>query len=249
MDLTRRTFGEGVLGSLLAYSLLDTLLGSDALGDDVKPVAETWLRQVHELSRSVKGGQITQQQWQQQVEQLLSRVNLPDMLRLLDFERLKKTVKYRERGERSLHPKLPQVEGLPTQLVFGHQVFALTKDRSVPPHGHNNMATLFLVLQGEFHGRHYDRLEDDGEHMIIKPSIDASFGAGEYSTVTDFKDNVHWFKASSDTGFIFNIHVLNVDPQVKQGGRVYIDPNGEPLEGGRVRAEKLSASECLKRYG
>ena len=61
---------------------------------------------------------------------------------------------------------------MPTRLVFGHQLFALQKDRSVVPHGHDNMATAFLVLDGAFHGRHYDRLEDDKTHMILRPTID-----------------------------------------------------------------------------
>ncbi len=54
------------------------------------------------------------------------------------------------------------------------------------------MATAFLILQGDFQGKHYDRLEDDKEHMIIRPTIDREFHPGEYSTVTDVKDNVHW---------------------------------------------------------
>lgn len=250
MELTRRHFGEGALGGLLAYSLLETIFGAEAWADPIRPVAEAWLTGVNDLAQSVKHGQITQAQWQEQVEQLLAKADLPDILRLLDFDRLTKDVPLRERGERALRPRLPKVEGLPTELVFGHQVFLLGKDRSVPPHGHNNMATLFLVLSGEFHGRHYDRLEDEGdEHMIIRPTIDRPFRPGEYSTVTDFKDNVHWFKARSEVGAIFNIHVLEVDPQVKKGGRVYIDPEGEPLGDGRVRARIIEPTESLRKFG
>ncbi len=31
--------------------------------------------------------------------------------------------------------------------------------------------------------------------MIIKPTIDRKFSPGECSTVSDYKDNVHWFQA------------------------------------------------------
>jgi hypothetical protein len=158
-------------------------------------------------------------------------------------------MQFRERGERAFRAKFPEVEGLPTDLVFGHQMFALRKDRSVVPHGHNNMATAFLVLQGEFAGKHYDRLEDHEDYMIVRPTIDRSFKPGEYSTVSDHKDNVHWFKTTSDTGYIFNIHVLNVDPEIKRSGRVYVDPHGEKLADGRIKAEKLKAGEALKRFG
>ena len=106
-----------------------------------------------------------------------------------------------------------------------------------------------MILKGKFQGRHYDPLEDDNTHLIIRPTNDRAFGPSEYSTISDYKDNVHWFKATSDTGFIFNIHVLNVDPKVKKRGRVYIDPAGEKLSGGRIKARKLKTAEAFKLYG
>ena len=93
----------------------------------------------------------------------LIKPEAPLDLSKIDFDKLRQ-VEFKDRGERSLRFKFPEVEGLPTDLVFGHQVFALQKGRSVAPHGHNNMATAFLILQGEFQGRHYDRLEDEAEH-------------------------------------------------------------------------------------
>ena len=208
-EISRRTFHRDMLGSLLTWSLLETVLSNDLLADDVKLVAADWLARVDEMSQDLKDESLTQVQWQEQVEDLFSRVELEEFLTFLDFEKLTDGIEFREKGERALRPALPEVEGLPTELVFGHQIFALSKGRSVVPHGHDNMATAFLVLQGDFHGRHYDRLEDDGDFMIIKPTIDREFTVAEYSTISDHKDNVHWFTAESDTAFIFNIHVLN----------------------------------------
>lgn len=246
-SLSRRDFQHHTLGALLTWSLLDTLFARDAFSQETKELAAQWLSKINEMSLDLKGKKLEPTQWQQQVEQLLSRVDLPDMLRFIDFDKLVQRAKPKERGELSLQAKLPQVEGLPTNLVFGHQVFALNKDRSVVPHGHDNMATAFLILKGDFHGRHYDRLEDDKEHMIIKPTIDRQFGPGTYSTVTDIKDNVHWFKAQTDSSFIFNIHVMSVKPG--RTGRVYIDPNGEKLAGERIRCRKINHTEAEKLYG
>ena len=249
-DISRRAFTQGTLGSLLTYSLLETLSATDAFGAEVKPITAQWLSEVNEVSQELKGQPLEQVQWQQQVEALMKQVELPELLKFIDFEKLTANIPFRDKGERSLRPRLPQVEGLPTKLVFGHQVFALKKDRSVVPHGHNNMATAFLILQGDFHGRHYDRLEDGDDHMIIKPTIDRAFKAAEYSSISDYKDNVHWFKATSDTAFIYNIHVLNLDTGAgKRGGRVYIDPAGEELSGGRIKARKVTFPEVYKLYG
>ena len=60
---------------------------------------------------------------------------------------------------------------------------------------------------------------------------------------------MHWFKATSETAYLFNIHVLNVDPEIKRSGRVYIDPFGEKLAGGKIKAVKLKSSEAFKRFG
>src|SRR4029079_4159626 len=112
------------------------------------------------------------------------------------------------------------------------------------------MATAFLILKGDFRGRHYDRVEQDKTHMVIRPTIDRKFTGGECSTVSDFKDNVHWFQAQSETAFIFNIHVDGIDPNPpEKTGRVYIDPNGEKLSGGLIRAKRIEHDEAHKLYG
>jgi hypothetical protein len=247
--MDRRAFGKQTLGSLLTFSLLESVMQSTALADAVRPIAAKWLAEVNQISRDLKGAKMKDLEWQQQVESLFSHVNVTEFLSYVDFAKLTADMKFRERGERSFEATFPKVEGLPTELVFGHQMFALQKDRSVVPHGHNNMATAFLILQGEFQGKHYDRLDETDDHMIIRPTIDRTFTVGECSTVSDHKDNVHWFKATSDTAYIFNIHVMNVDPSIKRSGRVYIDPNGEKLESGLIRAEKLQSADAIKRYG
>ena len=247
MSLTRRQFAQQSLGGLLTYSLLQTLFVHDAFGADSKLLAAKWLKDLNDLSQDVKGAKLKQTDWQVKVDELFGQVDLADTLKFIDFEKLTADIKLRDEGELSLRAKLPPVEGLPTNLVFGHQVFALGKDRSVVPHGHNNMATAFLILKGNFRGRHFDRLEDDGQHMIIRPTIDRAFAPGEHSTVSDFKDNVHWFTATSERAFIFNIHVMNVKPG--RTGRVYIDPNGEKLAGNRIRARKVDHAEVNRLYG
>ena len=247
--MNRRHFCQHTLGSLLTYSLLEPIFRCDALASEIRPVAAKWLADVNQMSVDLRGKKLEPIQWQQQVEQLFSQVDVQEFLTFVDFAKLTKNLQFKDRGERSFRAACPEVEGLPTQLVYGHQMFALRKGQSVVPHGHNNMATSFLVLRGEFEGKHYDRLEDTREHMIIKPTIDRKFVVGEYSTVSDHKDNVHWFKAASSEGYIFNIHVLNVDPKITRSGRVYIDPEGEKLSGGRIKAKRLQAAEAYRRFG
>lgn len=245
-DVTRRQFNQRTLSSLLTFSALEFLFTRDSFADAVQPLTANWLAQLDSLSQDLKGDKLSQVQWQQQVEQLLDKIELPELLTFIDFDKLSKA-EFKEKGEKSVRFRFPEVEGLPTRLVFGHQMFALQRGRSVAPHGHNNMATAFLILQGDFHGRHYDRLQDESETMIVRPTIDQSFAKGDYSTVSDHKDNVHWFTANSETGYIFNIHILGVKPG--RTGRVYIDPKGESLSDGRMRVRRINAKEAYELYG
>jgi hypothetical protein len=249
-EISRRTFSKQTLGSLLTFSLLETLCTNDLFAAEVKPETVKWMTRLNELGLDVKDQKVRQIEWQTAIEELFAKVELADLLRLIDFERLTKNLKLVDNGARSLRFKFPKVEGLPAEYVFGKQIFALKKGRSVVPHGHNNMATAFLILKGDLRGRHFDRLEDGKDYYIIRPTIDRSFGPGDYSTVSDYKDNVHWFQAVTGPAFIFNIHVLNITPGRKlPTGRVYLNPNGEKLTGELIRAPKLGYKEAHKLFG
>jgi hypothetical protein len=249
-NVTRRDFGKAGVQSLLSLSLLEMIFARDAWAANVSPITAKWLVGLNELAGDVKEQRISQVAWQKKVEELYSQIEVDELMKFVDFKNLTKDVKLVDHGARSLRPKFPDVEGLPKKLVFGKQIFAIKKGQSVVPHGHNNMATAFLVLKGELHGRHYDRIEDETDHLLIRPTIDAQFKPGGTSTVSDYKDNIHWFKATSESAFIFNIHVLGCRPgSGLPTGRVYVDPNGESLKGGLVRARRLNYDEAHKLFG
>jgi hypothetical protein len=247
---SRRAFTQQSLGSLLTFSLLETLARYDLFADEVKPVTARWLADINQLGLDLKGEKIQQLDWQKKVEQLLGQVELSELLAMIDFQRLAGSAQFAERGERSIRFSFPKVEGVPVELCFGKQIFALKKGCSVVPHGHNNMATAFIILKGDLRGRHYDRIKDEEGHMIIKPTIDRKFSPAEFSTVSDYKDNVHWFTALEEPAFIFNLHLMDVKPNTtQQTGRVYVDPEGEKLAGGLTRARLISYQEAHDLYG
>lgn len=247
---SRRDFNRQALNSLLTFSLLEAISNHDLWADEVRPTVNAWLTDVNQLGLDLKGEKLEQVAWQKKIEELMARVSMSELLSLLDFDRLTSSVSFAERGERSLRVNLPKVEGLPTEFCFGKQIFALRKDRSVVPHGHNNMATAFLILKGDLRGRHYDRIGDERGYMLIRPTVDRTFTPGECSTVSDYKDNVHWFQALSEPAFIFNLHVMDVRPgSTLPTTRVYVDPQGEKLADGVTRARVISYKEANQLYG
>ncbi|HEY7156755.1 MAG TPA: hypothetical protein VH575_22490 [Gemmataceae bacterium] len=247
---TRRSFNKTTLSSLLAYGLIETLAAGDLFAAAVKPVVGKWLRELAELSQDLKDHKLKDVDFQAKLEALYKRVDLAELVRFMDLDRLAETVKYPSRGAANVGLDLSKVEGLPARLVFGKQIFACKKGRSIVPHGHNNMATGFIVLRGDWVGRHYDRVEDNRDHYLIKPTIDRPFKPGECSTISDHKDNVHWFKADSETAFIFNVHVMGYNLESKKSAaRVYVDPDGARTADGLIVAKKISSAECHKKYG
>ena len=250
VSATRRSFHLQTMGSLLTFSLLETVFRYELLADEAKPLTAKWVADVHQLGLDLKGRKLEQLEWQKKIAELMARVDLADLLKMIDFERLAAGAKLVDKGDRSLRFSFPKVEGLPTEFCYGKQIFALKKGCSVVPHGHNNMATAFLILQGDLRGRHYDRLQDEPEHMIIRPTLDREFRPGECSTVSDFKDNVHWFQALTEPAFIFNLHLLGVRPgSPLRTGRIYVDPQGEKLSDGSIRARVIDFKTANELYG
>jgi hypothetical protein len=247
---SRREFAASALQSLTALVLIEGLWSRRLLGDDVRPVIDRWFKELDGISRDVVDHRKKDVEFQESLERLYQRVELSALLKTLDFDRIAPAVNFPAVGAKSLPVDFSHVGGLPTKVPFGGQIFAMRKGRSIVPHGHDNMATGFIMLKGNFRGRHYDRLEDHPDHYILRPTIDRQFRVGEFSTISDHKDNVHWFTAEDEVGFVFNIHVVDTNPEnPKKPGRVYVDPMGEKLAGGLIKAPKITYGKVNQLYG
>lgn len=247
---SRRDFHAKLIGSAITFGLIETLWARDLFADDAKPTIQKWLGELVAMSNDLKGQKLTDLQFQTKMEDLYKRVNLADLCSVIKFDDVEKKTKLPDSGAANVGFDLSKVDGLPASVGFGKQVFGCKKGRSIVPHGHANMCTGFIILKGEWHGRHYDRVETHADHYVIKPTIDRHFKPGELSTISDHKDNIHWFEATSDTAYIFNVHVIGYDKTIKESsGRLYLDPNGEKLSGGLVKAAKMTSAECHKKYG
>jgi hypothetical protein len=250
MEPSRRQFSAQVLGSLVTYGLIETLWSRDLLADEVKPTVGDWLKDLVAMCKDLKGQKLTDLEFQKKMEALYMKVNLKELVTLVKLDDIEKKVKLPDSGASSSGIDFKAIDGLPADVGFGRQIFGCKKGRSIVPHGHLNMCTGFIVLKGEWEGKHFDRIETEKEHFVIKPTIDQKFVAGGVSTISDHKDNIHWFKAVSDVGFIFNVHVVGYDNTIKgNSGRLYLDPDGEKLKGGLIRAKKMTSEECHKKYG
>ena len=247
---SRREFHAKLIGSAITFGLVELLWTRDLFADTVKPTIDKWFVELAEITKDLKGKKLTDLEFQTKMEDLYKRVDLKALCELIKLDEVEKKTKLPESGAANVGFDLSKVEGLPANVGFGKQIFACKKGKSIVPHGHANMCTGFIVLKGAWHGKHYDRVETLEKHYIIKPTIDRKFEPGELSTISDHKDNIHWFKAESDAAFIFNVHVIGYDPKIKESsGRLYVDPEGEKLADGLIKAPKMSSADCHKKYG
>src|SRR6476659_9928960 len=96
---TRRAFNNRLLGSLAAYGLIETLFRGDVFADGVKPVVTDWMRDLNTLTKDLKADRkLKDTEFQAKLEELYKRVNLPELLTLLDLDKLERSVKYPDSG-------------------------------------------------------------------------------------------------------------------------------------------------------
>ena len=246
--ISRREFGAGILGSFLSYSLLTSCAETESFAPPVKAITKHWAVELNEICNDLKLSKIPQNVWQEQIEKLFNRIELSELLKFIDFENLSKNLKYPDLGVTTKNVDFPELEGLPENTIFIKKIFGLKKDRAIIPHGHSNMASAHLVLQGEFALKHYDKVEEEKDHLIIKPTIDKTAKLGSSSSISDEANNIHWFIATTETAFTFDVIMLDLN------GKKYDIHNldirgGEKISGDLIRAKKLDVETALKKYG
>jgi len=250
MKVSRRTFTLNMLGSLMTFSLVKSLDNVEVLGNTVSPIVRKWLIEMEDLTQQLRQRRVKSTEWQGQIESLLSRVDLNDLLSAIDFDRLAKTAVFPEDHESAEDVDFSHNEGLPAELSFAPYFYALKRGTAIVPHGHRNMASMHMMLKGRAHCWQFERVSDEAQYLTIKPDIDKVLEVGAVTTVSDQRDNIHWFKALSEPVFMFNIGVFRINPSEAFNGRDCIDPlGGEKLKDGLIRARRIELKEAYKIYG
>ena len=246
--MNRRAFTKELLATVSSFALMDSLFAYNAFENKIKPIADHWAIQLNEFCSDLRTESIDAAQWQTHIEGLYQQIQLEDLLKFINFDNLIKGFKYPDLGVHTKPVKFPKLSGLPEQTTFMKKVFGMKKDRAIIPHGHSNMASAHLVLKGEMHLRHYEKIRQEEENLIIKPTIDHIAKLGDNSSISDEKDNVHWFIANTETAFTFDVIMLDLNGQSYdiQNIDIYESQN---LSNGAMRVPILDVHTALKKYG
>jgi hypothetical protein len=248
--ISRREFLDAGLLSFLTVALLDTIVAAAAVPSALEAILASWSRELHGCCADLRRGVVPARIWQSEIQALLERVPLDDLLRLIDLERMMRSVDLPDDRATTRDPAFPPLEGLEGPSPHIRRVFLLRKDRAIVPHGHRNMVSGHLVIHGRLHVRHFERVHDESDAVILRPTIDRESSPGSASTVSDDKDNVHWLVATSDVAATFDVIVPGLDPGQATHFMDFVDPRGGELLGdGTIRAPRLVASQAFARYG
>lgn len=248
--MRRRQFLEAGLASMAAVALIPRALRAQALATPMQASVLAWLREVAASTQGLRGGRLNQSDWQAALAELFERVPLTDLLEAIDLPRLIAAIELPDDRAGTADPRLPDIEGLPRWPECGLRVFGMARDRAIIPHGHANMVSAHLVVQGQIHVRHYQRLHDEETALVLLPSIDGLSGPGDASTISDDHDNVHWLVARSASAYTLDFIVVDLDSDRRTRWGDFVDIRAaHALGDGRLRVPRLDFDTAISRYG
>ena len=167
MNLSRRIFTRDMLLSVMTFSLIKSVDTVGAVAGTLKPIVRKWLIEMESATRELRHGKITASDWQRQIESLLSRVELPDLLTAIDYDRLAKTAVFPDDHESADDVDFSKNEGLPAELSFNPYFYAMRRGVAIVPHGHRNMSSMHMMIKGEAHSWQFERVLDEERYMTI----------------------------------------------------------------------------------
>ena len=249
--------GKFLLRAVSLTTLGIVLVGSTVVASSVPSEladVKQWLRETAEIAKALRAERVSVTEWQDKMEALNKTLSYPKLLNFLNFEQLVRRIKYPRdiAAVREVYSSIAQ--GLPNKFIFNHKVFAYRRGAITPTRAHNNMVSAHLVLKGSFHLRTFHRVRDEAGAIWLRSSIDKEISAGDIITMSDDRNNVHSFVASSDYAYLLEIPVSHVNLKKSYAlkadaySMIYADPSGKPGADGLIRAPVLEFEEALRRF-
>jgi hypothetical protein len=242
MHTGRRAFLTGaLLGGVITLSTHGQALRASP---QVRGLA--MIREVLELGRRLRRGEITQVQWQDAIGPILRGASIEEIHDAIGLEMV------RERAPRVRLGAAIQTVPLPSRLDPDEgaavRVYFFRAGRTDPPHCHFNQVTAQIVLAGQFRVRHYERLREAVGAFVLRPSHDRVIGVGDCTSISDVRDNAHWHAALTD-GVLLDVEQGRLDPRLPIRRRQMVDVGVAPLADGSIVASCLDRQTALRRFG
>jgi hypothetical protein len=246
--VTRRSFLGSAIKIAGLWTIITAGLSRNAFAANLETDIKTWAARIQEESARLRAGAITDARWRDALDELTAHIAIEDVLQAIDFNRLKTETPFAEKGVSTARVALPGFNG--KRLAFTSKIFAIGPGRAIIPHGHENMISAHLVLDGEMRLRQYDKLAREHNTLLIEPSVDKIIGPGAISSISLTGDNIHWM--TTETGaWTLDIILTNINEKAEKAYDIFnLDMDAAaPSAGGALRAPIIGVADALRKYG
>jgi hypothetical protein len=137
------------------------------------------------------------------------------------------------------------------RLGIRSDVLIVRAGEQIPPHGHSRVVSGFYVMEGKVAIRHYDRVEELPQHVLLRKVVDTELSPGGFTTNSEFHHNIHWLLGVAPVSYLFRFTVTGVPVRpfgsaTRENSRIYVDPTVPPDASGLIRAPYVSDREAIK---
>ena len=244
--IARREALMSFLPAFVVYALLDQ---PAAFAQAPRTSAARWIDRQNEIALALSGGEMTPLAWMGEVERLATEVDLTELMATVSRSRVTSAGEPYHNDPPKRFVRFLDENGEPRRLSYGAALFDFAPHNVITPHGHKHMASAHLVVAGQFRVRNYDRLRDEGEAMVIRPTRDYIASVGQVSTMSSARDNIHWFVPQGGPATTFDVILSGLDPGEENYEIRTIDPlGGRELGDGSILAPIMGFGDSAAKY-
>jgi hypothetical protein len=184
-ECTRREFAQSVIKSLTMYAFVGAAISSHATEISFSQETKSWSDQINEISFDLRSRKLSPVEWQVRIEEVFGSIDLPELLTHVEFSKLQRSFDVAENGVNSMKVDFRKVPGMPHDISYTTFIFGMQEGRSIVPHGHHYLVSGHLVIEGNLHVRNFERLRDDDDSVIIRPTVDRTISVRDCSIEND----------------------------------------------------------------
>ncbi len=97
-------------------------------------------------------------------------------------------------------------------------------------------------------------MQDLERSILLQPTSDRSVGPGHTVSMSDARDNVHWFEGVADVSVTFDVPVGPITSKKKYGhpaqvwSQIYLDPTVPARGDGNIDAPLISFDDAVRKF-
>ncbi len=246
LGLTRRSQLTGLFGAFVSFALLSEV---SCARPNPRMTARDWIDRHNELARALKQGQVSARSWMTEVERLAREIDIAELMADVNQSKLSAASKPPTNDPSKRSVRFIDASGTPRRLAYAAALFDFAPSNVITPHGHKNMVSAHLVTNGKFRVRNFDRLRDEGNGMVIRPTRDFVASTGTLSAMSSARDNIHWFVPKGGPARTFDVIISGLDPKQPDFDIAAIDPlGGRRMRDGTILAPVMSFEAASAKY-